>query len=68
MSYTRDGHAALLSEGIDVPVTMGDAFAFQCDIYMATDYTIKGGCHDQADAEWIVIMGRLRGRNITPFG
>ena len=39
--YTGDGNAALLSEGIDVPVVMKNAFAFQCDIYMATDYSIK---------------------------
>ena len=27
-----------------------------------------GGCHDQADAKWIVIRGPLRGHNDTPFG
>jgi hypothetical protein len=29
----------------------------------------KGGCHDQADAEWIVIRGLLlRDHDDTPFG
>jgi hypothetical protein len=28
----------------------------------------KGGCHDLADAEWIVIRRPLRGHNDTPFG
>jgi hypothetical protein len=27
-----------------------------------------GGCHDEADAEWIVIRGPLRGHNNMPFG
>jgi hypothetical protein len=26
------------------------------------------GCHDQADAEWIVIRGPVRGHDDTPFG
>jgi hypothetical protein len=28
----------------------------------------KSKSHDQADAEWIVIRGQLRGHNDTPFG
>jgi hypothetical protein len=28
----------------------------------------KGEFHDEADAEWIVIRGLLRGHNDTPFG
>jgi hypothetical protein len=28
----------------------------------------EGEFHDQADAEWIVIMGPLRGHNDTPCG
>jgi hypothetical protein len=27
-----------------------------------------GGCHDWADAQWIVIRGPLRGHDDTPFG
>jgi hypothetical protein len=30
--------------------------------------TLKGEFHDQGDAKWIVIMGKLRGHNDTPFG
>jgi hypothetical protein len=30
--------------------------------------TSKGSCHDQADAEWIVIRGPLRGHNNMPYG
>jgi hypothetical protein len=29
--------------------------------------TTTGGCHDQADTEWIVIRGPLRGHTDTPF-
>jgi hypothetical protein len=29
---------------------------------------IRGGCHDYADAEWIVIRRPLRGHNDTLFG
>jgi hypothetical protein len=28
----------------------------------------SGGFHDQAEAEWLVIRGLLRGHNDTPFG
>jgi hypothetical protein len=28
----------------------------------------KGGCHDYANAEWIVIRGLLKGKNYMPFG
>jgi hypothetical protein len=28
----------------------------------------SGGCHDQADAEWMEIRRLLRGHNDTPFG
>jgi hypothetical protein len=28
----------------------------------------KGRSHDQADAEWIVTRGPIRGHNDTPFG
>jgi hypothetical protein len=28
----------------------------------------KGGCHDQADAEWIVIRRPLKGHNDMPYG
>jgi hypothetical protein len=29
--------------------------------------TLEGGGHDQADAEWMVIRGELRGNNDMPF-
>jgi hypothetical protein len=33
-----------------------------------TVIVFAGGSHDEADAEWIVIRGPMRGRNDTPFG
>jgi hypothetical protein len=36
------------------------------DASFGRDWT--GGCHDWADAEWIVIRGPLRGLSDTPFG
>ena len=39
LNFTAFGDAALLAEGIDIPALMKNKF--QCDIYMATDYTIK---------------------------
>jgi hypothetical protein len=29
---------------------------------------VKGGCHDYADAEWIIITGPSRGLNDVPWG
>jgi hypothetical protein len=31
-------------------------------------FSEEGGCHDLADAEWIVMRGQLRGHNDAPFG
>jgi hypothetical protein len=27
-----------------------------------------GGCHDETDADWLVIRGPLKGHKDTPFG
>jgi hypothetical protein len=39
-------------------------------IYQVSTCTLpgEGEFHDQGDAKWIVIRGRLRGHNDTPFG
>jgi hypothetical protein len=40
-----------------------------CSLYPDSSLTFVGGrCHDQADAEWIVIRGPIRGHNDKPFG
>jgi hypothetical protein len=31
-------------------------------------FNITGGCHNEADTEWIIIRRPLRGHNETPFG
>jgi hypothetical protein len=35
---------------------------------MNLNFIYLGEFHDQGDAKWIVIRGKLRGHNDTPFG
>ena len=40
-----------------------------CQLLSLADVvSYEGEFHDQGDAKWIVIRGKLRGNNDTPFG